>query len=125
MTSGWSSRRARLISAWACRGWGEPGHAPFLVAARRAIHPTTSTTLFDPYGLIYYDGDLFALGYPHAANDWRIFKVSRIEVAELKDATAMRSLCRALFWICRTRSLLTPMITPTSLRVLGTGCSSP
>lgn len=36
------------------------------------------TTLFDPYGLVYYDGDLFALGRSHRAGAIRIFKVTRI-----------------------------------------------
>ncbi len=40
------------------------------------------TTRFDPYGLVYYDGDLFALGRSHRANAIRIFKVTRILSAE-------------------------------------------
>jgi predicted DNA-binding transcriptional regulator YafY len=38
-------------------------------------------TLFDPYGLVYYDGDLFVPGRSHRAEAIRIFKVSRIRSA--------------------------------------------
>lgn len=36
------------------------------------------TTLFDPYGLVYYEGDLFLIGRSHRANAIRICKVTRI-----------------------------------------------
>ncbi len=36
------------------------------------------TTGVDPYGLVYYDGDLFLLGRSHQAGAIRIFKVTRI-----------------------------------------------
>lgn len=35
-------------------------------------------TRFDPYGLVYYDGDLFAVGHSHRAKANRVFKVNRI-----------------------------------------------
>lgn len=40
------------------------------------------TTLFDPYGLVYYDGDLFVLGLSHRAGAFRIFKVTRMLAAD-------------------------------------------
>ena len=45
------------------------------------------TTRFDPYGMVYYDGDLFAIGESHRANDLRIFKVIRITAAVVADKT--------------------------------------
>ena len=36
------------------------------------------TTLCDPYGLVYYDGDLFLVGHSHRAQATRMFKVTRI-----------------------------------------------
>ncbi len=39
------------------------------------------TTRFDPYGLVLYDDDLFAVGRSHRAAAVRIFKVSRITSA--------------------------------------------
>ncbi len=44
--------------------------------------PEPYTTLFDPYGLVYYDGDLFVIGRSHVAGAVRLFKVSRIQSAE-------------------------------------------
>lgn len=43
------------------------------------------TTLFDPYGLVYYEGDLFLVGRSHRADAVRIFKVTRITSAALTD----------------------------------------
>ena len=43
------------------------------------------TTLFDPYGLVYYEGDLFLVGRSHKADAIRIFKVTRIAAATLTD----------------------------------------
>jgi predicted DNA-binding transcriptional regulator YafY len=40
------------------------------------------TTLFDPYGMVFYDGDLFAVGRSHRADAIRIFKVTRILSAD-------------------------------------------
>jgi len=40
------------------------------------------TTRFDPYGMVFYDGDLFAVGRSHRANAIRIFKITRILSAE-------------------------------------------
>jgi predicted DNA-binding transcriptional regulator YafY len=39
------------------------------------------TTRFDPYGLVLYEGDLFAVGRSHRADALRIFKVTRIQSA--------------------------------------------
>lgn len=39
------------------------------------------TTLVDPYGLVFYDGDLFLLGRSHKAKAIRVFKVTRIAAA--------------------------------------------
>ncbi len=36
------------------------------------------TTEFDPYGLVLYDGDLFAVGRSQRAHDMRVLKVSRV-----------------------------------------------
>ncbi|MFH1747697.1 MAG: WYL domain-containing protein [Planctomycetota bacterium] len=36
------------------------------------------TTLFDPYGLVYFEGDLFLVGYSHMARALRVFKITRI-----------------------------------------------
>lgn len=36
------------------------------------------TTLFDPYGLVYFEGDLFLIGRSHKARALRVFKVTRI-----------------------------------------------
>jgi predicted DNA-binding transcriptional regulator YafY len=38
-------------------------------------------TRFDPYGLVYHDGDLYVIGRSHVADAVRIFKVSRIKAA--------------------------------------------
>jgi len=43
------------------------------------------TTAFDPYGLIYYDGDLFTIGRSHRADDVRMLKVTRILEAQGTD----------------------------------------
>jgi len=44
-------------------------------------------TRCDPYGLVYYEGDLFLVGQSHRANAIRLFKVTRIsQVAETTDA---------------------------------------
>ena len=39
------------------------------------------TTLVDPYGLVFYDGDLFLVGRSHKAKAVRIFKITRITAA--------------------------------------------
>ncbi len=39
------------------------------------------TTLFDPYGLVYFEGDLFLVGRSHKAKALRVFKVTRIAAA--------------------------------------------
>jgi len=47
-------------------------------------------TRFDPYGLVYYDGDLFVVGRSHRANALRVFKVTRIGSATPTSATFER-----------------------------------
>ena len=47
-------------------------------------------TRYDPYGLVYYDGDLFVVGHSHKAGAIRILKVPRIQAAELTDASFER-----------------------------------
>lgn len=43
------------------------------------------TTLVDPYGLVFYDGDLFLVGHSHKAGAIRVFKVTRIAAAAPTD----------------------------------------
>jgi predicted DNA-binding transcriptional regulator YafY len=43
------------------------------------------TTLVDPYGLVFHDGDLFVVGRSHKAKAIRVFKVTRIASATLAD----------------------------------------
>ncbi len=38
-------------------------------------------TRLDPYGLVLYDADLFAIGHSHRVNDLRVFKIARIRQA--------------------------------------------
>lgn len=45
--------------------------------------PEPYTTLFDPYGLIYFEGDLFVAGRSHVAGAVRLFKISRIQSARV------------------------------------------
>jgi proteasome accessory factor B len=45
------------------------------------------TTLFDPYGLVFYDGDLFLVGHSHRAKAVRIFKIARVLSAAATDTT--------------------------------------
>ncbi len=47
-------------------------------------------TQFDPYGLVYFDGDLFAVGHSHRADAVRVLKISRIGDAALTEATFQR-----------------------------------
>jgi predicted DNA-binding transcriptional regulator YafY len=48
------------------------------VAYRPVWQPGEFQTLFDPYGLVMFDGNLFALGFSHHSQAVRIFKVVRI-----------------------------------------------
>lgn len=41
----------------------------------------TYTTRLDPYGLIYYESNVFVMGYSHRAEAVRVFKVTRIRKA--------------------------------------------
>lgn len=43
-------------------------------------------TRLDPYGIVYFDADLFVVGQSHRAAAIRVFKISRIGQAELTDA---------------------------------------
>lgn len=47
-------------------------------------------TRFDPYGMVYYDGDLFVVGRSHRAGAIRIFKMTRIGAATPTSATFER-----------------------------------
>ncbi|MFQ5429400.1 MAG: helix-turn-helix transcriptional regulator [Phycisphaerae bacterium] len=40
------------------------------------------TTRTDPYGLVYYNDDLFFVGFSHRSRDVRVFKVARIDAVE-------------------------------------------
>lgn len=42
-------------------------------------------TQFDPYGLVFFEGDLFAVGRSHRAEAIRVFKISRIGSATMTD----------------------------------------
>lgn len=53
---------------------GETVEVRYRAIWRRAEY----TTAFDPYGLIYYDGDLFTIGRSHRADDVRMLKVTRV-----------------------------------------------
>lgn len=48
------------------------------------------STLVDPYGLVYFDGDLFLLGRSQKARAIRIFKVTRITAASLTEQAFTR-----------------------------------
>ena len=41
------------------------------------------TTLLNPYGMIYHNGDLFAVGFSHRAEGLRTFKINRIQQASV------------------------------------------
>ena len=43
------------------------------------------TTLFDPYGLVCFEGDLFLVGHSHQAGALRVFKVNRITAARATE----------------------------------------
>lgn len=47
-------------------------------------------TGFDPYGLVYYEGDLFVVGRSHRASAIRVFKVTRIDSVHPTPATFER-----------------------------------
>lgn len=68
------------------------------------------TTRFDPYGLVFYDGDLFLVGHSHKADGLRIFKVARILGTVTTDDTfdrpadfELESHFRSAFGIVRGR----------------------
>lgn len=46
-------------------------------------HAGEFSTLFDPYGLVLFDGNLFALGWSHHSQAMRILKVVRISALEV------------------------------------------
>ncbi len=50
------------------------------------------TTLCDPYGLVYYEGDLFLVGHSHRAEAIRLFKVTRITEVDETPHTFERPL---------------------------------
>ncbi|XSG77281.1 helix-turn-helix transcriptional regulator [Herpetosiphon llansteffanensis] len=43
-----------------------------------ALNGTESTRLFDPYGIVYYQGFWYAVGYCHTRRDLRTFRLDRI-----------------------------------------------
>jgi len=45
------------------------------------------TTRVDPYGVVYFEGDLFLVGHSHKANALRVFKVTRIAAASATEET--------------------------------------
>ncbi len=47
-------------------------------------------TGFDPYGIVLYDDELFAVGRSHRAGDIRVFKIARIIEASVTDETFER-----------------------------------
>lgn len=55
------------------------------VTYRPLWRPDEYTTRFDPYGLVYYEGDLFVVGRSHRASAIRVFKVTRIVRAVATD----------------------------------------
>ena len=48
------------------------------------------TTRFDPYGLVFYEGDLFAVGRSHRAGAIRVFKINRIKAVATTDESFRR-----------------------------------
>lgn len=66
-------------------------------------------TRFDPYGLVFFDGDLFTVGKSHRAGDLRILKIARIGAIgptadrfERPDDFALEDHFRACFGIVHT-----------------------
>lgn len=49
--------------------------------------PTTYSTIMRPYRLVYFDGDLYVVGYSERAKDIRVFKIMRILAAKLGAGT--------------------------------------
>lgn len=47
-------------------------------------------TRFDPYGLVFYEGDLFAVGRSHRADAVRVFKINRIRTVQPTDSAFRR-----------------------------------
>lgn len=52
------------------------------VAYRSLWRKQAYETRFDPYGFVYFEGDLFVLGRSHRADDLRILKITRIAAVE-------------------------------------------
>lgn len=48
------------------------------------------TARVDPYGLVYFDGDLFVVGYSHRAKARRVFKLTRVDSVTLTQETFER-----------------------------------
>lgn len=55
------------------------------VSYRSLWQGKTYTTAYDPYGLIYYNGDLFLVGHSHRAGEVRVFKVVRVRSAKATE----------------------------------------
>jgi predicted DNA-binding transcriptional regulator YafY len=51
----------------------------------RAVGDRETERALDPYGVVFYDGRWFAVGYCHLRKDLRIFRLDRVLRAELRD----------------------------------------
>ncbi len=98
---------SRLEEAVHVRGFGSVNYADkaevlkVLFEAARSNHQVNVTyrslwrrstyeTRFDPYGIVLYEDDLYAVGRSHRADAFRVFKVSRIQSAALETSTFER-----------------------------------
>jgi predicted DNA-binding transcriptional regulator YafY len=60
------------------------------ITYRPLWRPDEYTTAYDPYGLVYYEGDLFVVGRSHRADAIRIFKITRIAAITLTEQSFER-----------------------------------
>jgi predicted DNA-binding transcriptional regulator YafY len=51
----------------------------------RAVNGSETERELDPYGMVFYDGRWFTVGYCHLREDLRIFRLDRVLSAELRD----------------------------------------
>jgi predicted DNA-binding transcriptional regulator YafY len=56
----------------------------------RAWSDRETERALDPYGVVYYDGRWFAVGYCHLREGLRMFRLDRVLHAELRDETFTR-----------------------------------
>ncbi len=52
-----------------------------------SLNGAESTRLFDPYGVVYYQGFWYAVGYCHTRRDLRTFRLDRISELQATDQT--------------------------------------